>query len=62
MRIDNFTHVCGKDRFALTIQIEPKDLRPLQQQAYKDAISVQELVRKWLADSMNDLVIFSKGA
>lgn len=62
MKMESFTPMCGKDRFAITIQIESKDLRPLQNQAYKDSVSVQNLLQQWIETSLNDLVAFCKGA
>ena len=62
MKIESFAHICGKDRFSIVVQIESKDLKPLQNQAYKDSLSVQNLLQQWLKDSLNDLITFCKGA
>ena len=61
MRVEQFIQITGKNRFATTIDISPKDLKSLQNQAYKDAISVQELLRQWIENSLNDLVTYSAG-
>ena len=61
MRVEQFIQITGKNRFATTIEINHQDLKHLQNQAYKDAVSVQELLRKCIENSLIDLTTYSKG-
>ena len=60
MKIEAMLTDHTKDKFSLIVHFKSNELKFLLHQAYKDEVSVQELLQHWMSDSLNDLVTFCK--